>query len=449
MSEADALGDAAQSNQQRANQKRTARRVLLASLVGTSIEFYDFYIFATAASLVFGPLFFAPTSPSSQLIWSYAIAGAAFYLRPVGGALFGHFGDRRGRKATLVASLLLMGTSTALIAILPTYATAGWWAPLLLCLLRLGQGIGLGGEWSGAALLAVENAPPGQHGRFGMVPQLGAPIGFILANGFFLILGALLSPEDFKAWGWRIPFASSVVLIAIGLWVRLNLTETEAFAKAIAKAPPPRVPISVVFRHHLGRTLAGTLAVIVCFVLYYLATTFALGYGTTQLGYPKQSLLEVQLVAILFMAGGILLAGWLSDRTNPRRVLMIGCVLTTIAGFLLAPLMGSGSLAQIFLFFVVALSAMGFVYGPLGAWLPSLFPPQVRYTATSLSFNVGGAIGGALTPVVAAATAAKGGLVPVGAYLIGAAVLSLVGLLWAGRSSKTEVEPLTASTEIL
>jgi len=424
-----------------------SRRILIASLVGTTVEFYDFYIFATAASLVFGPLFFAPTSPSSQLIWSYAIAGAAFFMRPIGGALFGHFGDRRGRKATLVASLLLMGISTALIAALPTYETAGWWAPLLLCLLRIGQGLGLGGEWSGAALLAVENAPPGQHGRFGMVPQLGAPIGFILANGFFLLLGALLSPQDFQAWGWRIPFASSFVLIGLGLWVRLNLTETAAFSRALAKAPPPRVPLSVVFREHLGSTLAGVLAVIVCFVVYYLATAFTLGYGTTQLGYPKQDFLKVQLVAILFMAASILLAGWLSDRTNPRHVLMLGCAFTVIAGFLLAPLMGSGSLVQVFLFLATALTAMGFVYGPLGAWLPSLFPPHVRYTATSLAFNLGGTIGGALTPAVAAATAAKGGLAPVGAYLIGAAVLSLIGLIWAGRSSR--VDSLAVTTEVI
>jgi len=412
---------------------RRSARVLLASLVGTSVEFYDFYIFATAASLVFGPLFFVPSSPSAQLIWSYAIAGAAFFVRPLGGALFGHFGDRVGRKSTLVASLLLMGLSTAGIAFLPTYATAGYWAPLLLCLLRIGQGLGLGGEWSGAALLAVENAPPGMRGRFGMVPQLGAPVGFILANGFFLILGAALSPDQFRAWGWRIPFLASSVLVGLGLWVRLNLTETAVFAQAMKEAPPPRVPIGAVLKGHLGRTVAGMLGAVVCFALYYLATAFALGYGTTKLGYAKQSFLEVQLVAILFMAAGILLAGWLADRTDPRRVLIWGCLGTIVAGLLLGPLMGSGSLFAVFVFLAIALTAMGFVYGPLGAWLPSLFPPQVRYTATSLAFNVGGVIGGALTPAIAAAMAAKHGLVPVGLYLAGAAVLSLGGLIWAGR----------------
>lgn len=421
-------------------QRAATARVLLASLVGTSVEFFDFYIFATAASLVFGPLFFAPSSPSEQLIWSYAILGAAFFMRPVGGALFGHFGDRVGRKSTLVASLLLMGLSTALIAFLPTYASAGWWAPLLLCLLRAGQGLGLGGEWSGAALLAVENAPPGLRGRFGMVPQLGAPVGFLMANGFFLALGAWLTPAEFRAWGWRVPFASSAALVGLGLWVRLSLTETAAFSRALAEAPPPRVPLGVVFRHHLGRTTAGVLGALVCFALYYLATAFALGYGTTRLGYGRQAFLETQLAAILFMAAGIVLAGWLSDRTEPRRVMMWGCGATMAAGLLLAPLLGSGSLTEVFVFLAVALTAMGLVYGPLGAWLPSLFPPHVRYTATSLSFNLGGVLGGALTPALAAWMAAWGGLVPVGLYLVGAAALSLAGLVWAGRQRTVAVE---------
>lgn len=419
---------------------RAAGRVLLASLVGTSIEFYDFYIYATAASLVFGPLFFPDSSPSAQLLSSYATLGLAFFARPLGGALFGHFGDRIGRKSTLVASLMLMGGSTALIAFLPTYANAGYAAPLLLCVLRVGQGLGLGGEWSGAALLAVENAPPGMRGRFGMVPQLGAPVGFILANGFFLLLGALLTPEDFRAWGWRVPFLASAVLVGLGLWVRLNLAETAAFARAMAEAPPARVPLGEVLRDHLGRTVAGVLGAVVCFALYYLVTAFALGYGTTQLGYPRQAFLEAQLGAILFMAAGIVAAGWLADVTDPRRVLVWGCLGTIASGALLAPMLGSGSLGTVFAFLVLSLVAMGFVYGPLGAWLPSLYPPQVRYTATSLAFNIGGVIGGALTPMAAAAMAKAGGLVPVGAYLAGAALLSLAGLIWAGRTRPADVE---------
>jgi MFS family permease len=414
---------------------RQTGRILLASLVGTSVEFYDFYIYATAASLVFGPLFFPASSDSAQLLSSYASFGLAFLARPLGGALFGHFGDRIGRKSTLVASLLLMGLSTAAIAFLPTYPMVGWVAPALLCLLRFGQGIGLGGEWSGAALLAVENAPPGWRARFGMAPQLGAPVGFLAANSFFLLLGATLTPEQFKDWGWRIPFVASALLVGLGLWVRLKLTETAAFAAALEEAPPPRVPIADVLRDHLGRTVAGILGVVCCFAVYYIATAFALGYGTTKLGYAKQAFLEAQLVAILFMAVGIVLAGWASDKLDPRRVLIWGCIAAIVAGALLGPLLGSGSMRHAFVFLALALLAMGFVYGPLGAWLPSLFPPQVRYTGTSLAFNVGGIIGGGLTPILAKLLADGYGLATVGAYMAGAAAVSIIGLLLAGRGT--------------
>ncbi len=404
-------------------------RVLFASLIGTAVEFYDFYIYATAASLVFGPLFFPSSSASAQLMASYASLGLAFVARPLGASVFGHFGDRVGRKSTLVASLLIMGGSTTAIAFLPTYATAGWIAPLLLCLLRVGQGFGLGGEWGGAALLAVENAPPGWRARFGMVPQLGAPVGFIAANGLFLLLGLVMTRAQFLAWGWRLPFLGSFLLVSLGLWVRLKLTETPDFAASIAKAPPPRVPLVAVLRHYPRETIGGTFAVVACFALFYLTTAFALGYGTTTLGYPRAVFLEVQLGAILFMAVGITAAGTLADRFDPRRVLMGGCVGTIGAGFLLAPMMGSGSLFVIFLFLAIALLLMGFVYGPLGAWLPGLFPARVRYTGASMAFNVGGILGGALAPVLAQALAERGGLPWVGVYLGVAALISLVALV--------------------
>lgn len=408
-------------------------RVLLASLTGTAVEFYDFYIYATAASLVFGPLFFPASSSSAQLLASYASFGLAFIARPLGAVVFGHFGDRIGRKSTLVASLLLMGLSTTLIAFLPTYAMVGWVAPLLLCILRFGQGLGLGGEWGGAVLLAVENAPPGWRGRFGMVPQLGAPIGFILANGFFLGLDVVLTPQEFMAWGWRLPFLASAVLVGVGLWVRLKLHETPAFAAVLANGPPESAPLATVLRSHLGPTLAGTCAVIACFAVYYLSTAFALGYGTTTLGYARTDFLLVQLGAIVFMAVGIIAAGWLSDIYDARRVLIGGCVGAMVAGALLAPLLGSGSLAQVFVFLALALLVMGFVYGPLGSWLPGLFPAQVRYTGASTAFNVGGVLGGALTPIAAQAMAVAGGLMPVGAYLAGAATVSLVALIAARK----------------
>lgn len=404
------------------------RRVLGASLVGTSVEFYDFYIYATAAALVFGPLFFPAESASAQLMAAYASLGLAFVARPLGALVFGHFGDRVGRKSTLVASLMLMGGATFLIAFLPTYAMVGWIAPLLLCILRFSQGLGLGGEWGGAALLAMENAPRGWAGRFGMVPQLGAPIGFIAANGLFLILALVLSDAQFVSWGWRVPFLLSAILVVLGLWVRLKLHETPAFREAMERDPPASVPIAELFRAHLRATLAGTFGVVACFALYYIATAFVLGYGTTTLGFSRSAFLSVQLVAILFMAVGIIASGWWADRTTPGHVLAWGCAMVIASGALMLPMMGGGDLTMIGLWLGIALLSMGFVYGPLGAWLPGLFPARVRYTGASMAFNVGGVIGGALTPIFAQALTDVGGIGYVGVYLAVAGVLSLGGL---------------------
>ena len=405
------------------------RRILLASLVGTSVEFYDFYIYATAASLVFGPLFFPAGDPSAQLLAAYASLAVAFFARPVGAWAFGHYGDRIGRKSTLVVSLMLMGGSTLAIAFLPTYAQAGYLAPVLLCLLRFGQGFGLGGEWGGAALLAVENAPPGWRGRYGMVPQLGAPVGFIAANGLFLLLGLVMSAEDFVAWGWRIPFVLSIVLVGLGLWVRLKITETPAFAQVLEEGPPPSVPMGELLRDHWRAALGGTAGAIACFAVYYIATAFALGYATTRLGIARPTILSMQLGAILFMAAGIVLSGIWADRRDARHVLTRGCVFAVIAGFVLAPGLGSGSPPLMFASLAVALFAMGFVYGPLGAWLPGLFPTRVRYTGVSLAFNMAGIIGGGLTPVAAETLARYGGLSLVGGYLAAMSLVSLVALM--------------------
>ena len=406
--------------------RRSVRRVLAASLIGTAIEFYDFYVYATAASLVFGPLFFPRSSPSAQLLASYGSFGLAFLARPLGSIVFGHFGDRVGRKSTLVASLLLMGTSTLLIGLLPGYRAIGWIAPSLLCLLRFGQGLGLGGEWGGAALLAVENAPAGWRARYGMFPQLGAPVGFIAANGLFIVLGLALTPAQFEEWGWRLPFLASGLLVVIGLWVRLKLTETPAFAAAMAKAPPAGVPLAEVLRDHARETVAGTLAVVVCFALFYIATAFALGYGTMTLHYDRRVFLGVLLGAIVFMAVGIAVAALWADRTSPRRVLMAGCVATVGLAILLPPMLGSGSLVVVGLFLSLALAVMGFVYGPLGAWLPAQFPARIRYTGASLAFSVGGILGGGLAPFLAQALADRGGLGAVGIYLGAAALVSLL-----------------------
>jgi MFS family permease len=339
---------------------------------------------------------------------------------------------------TLVTSLMLMGGSTLAIAFLPTYQSIGWWAPFILCVLRFGQGFGLGGEWGGAALLAVENAPPGWRARFGMFPQLGAPVGFIAANGMFLILGATLSDAEFFAWGWRIPFLASAILVILGLWIRLKLTETPEFAAAQAEAPPPAVPLATLFTGHLGPAIAGTFAVVACFAVFYIATAFALGYGTTTLGIDREAFLGIQLAAILFMAVGIVLAGWWADKTTPTRVLVAGCIGTIPMGIIFGAAMGTGALLPIFLILALALFLMGFVYGPLGAYLPALFPIQLRYTGASFSFNLGGIIGGALAPIVATWLIAVRGIELVGLYMSVAAALSIIGLWF---TSRTPVRP--------
>lgn len=412
---------------------RRHARILMASLVGTAVEFYDFYIYATAAALVIGPLFFPVQSPAAQVLLSFMTLGLAFVARPLGAIAFGHFGDRLGRKSTLVASLMLMGASTLLIAFLPTYAMAGPVAPALLCVLRFGQGFGLGGEWGGASLLAVENAPKGWESRFGSAPQLGAPLGFLFANGLFLLLGATLSEADFVAWGWRLPFLASVLLVGVGLWVRLRIGETAAFREARDHSAPPAVPVGRLLRHHPGAVLAGTAGVVACFAVFYLATTFALSFATTKLGYSKQAFLAVQLGANTFLELGIIFAGAWADRTSAARVLSVGAGLTALVGLGFGSGLGSGQLPIVFVTLSAALFVMGLVYGPVSSWLPTLFPVEVRYTGISVAFNLGGIIGGALAPFAASWLAAAGGTAFVGLFLTVAGAVTFAGVRSASR----------------
>lgn len=411
---------------------RANARILAAALVGTAVEFYDFYIYATAAALVFGPLFFPVESATAQTLFAFMSFGIAFIARPVGAIAFGHFGDRIGRKSTLVASLLLMGTSTLLIGLLPTYAMVGWIAPALLCLMRFGQGFGLGGEWGGAALLAVENAPKGWEARFGAAPQLGAPVGFLAANGLFLLLGLGLSDADFAAWGWRIPFIASSVLVAIGLWIRLKIGETAAFREALEKAPPPAVPLATLLSRHAGAVLAGSAGVIACFAIFYLATAYALAQGTGPLGHARETFLSVQLAANLFLAFGIVAAAMHADRRGPRHALMLGAAGTVMLGLLFGPGLAAGSLWVVFATLATALFVMGYAYGPLGGWLPTLFPVTVRYSGISVAFNAGGIVGGAVTPILAQMMANNGMGAQAGLLLSVAGMLSLLGL-WLAR----------------
>lgn len=416
------------------NPLRQNARVLTASLVGTTIEFYDFYIYATAAALVVGPLFFPAQSPAARTLLAFMTFGLAFVARPVGAVAFGHFGDRVGRKATLVASLMLMGGSTFLIAFLPTYAIAGPLAPALLCGLRFGQGLGLGGEWGGASLLAVENAPRGWEARFGSAPQLGAPLGFWIANGLFLILAHALSPAQFAAWGWRLPFVASAALVALGLWVRLNIGETAAFRASLATHAPERVPLRAVLASSPAALVAGTCGVVTCFAIFYLATTFALAFATAHRGFAMTTFLALQLIANTALAAGILVAAVWADRAGPARVLACGAALTIPLGLVFGSALATGAPLAMLGVLAASLFAMGLAYGPLGAWLPGLFPTPVRYTGISIAFNCGGIVGGALAPFAASWLALAGGTAWVGLFLSLAGAVTLAGVIFAPHS---------------
>ena len=402
-------------------------QVLFASLVGTTIEYFDFYIYATAAVLVFPQLFFPPSDPATATLASLATFGIAFVARPVGSAIFGHFGDRVGRKTTLVAALLTMGVSTVAIGLLPGYASIGLAAPALLAICRFGQGLGLGGEWGGAVLLAIENAPPGKRAWYGMFPQLGAPIGFFFSASIFLLLSERLTDQQFAAWGWRIPFLASAVLVIVGLYVRLNITETPVFRQAIQREERVRVPVVTVFRDHFPVVVQGVLACVATYVVFYLTTVFALSWGTSALGYTRESLLMLQLLGIVFFGLSVPLSGILAERSRRGTLLAVSVGIAAF-GLVMAPLLESG-LAGTGLMMVLGLTLMGLSYGPLGTILSELFPTRVRYTGSSLSFNLAGIVGASLAPYMATWLARTYGLEYVGYYLSGAAALTFAGLL--------------------
>ena len=403
------------------------RQVLFASLIGTTIEFFDFYIYATAAVLVFPRLFFPATDPASATLESLATFGIAFLARPVGAALFGHFGDRIGRKTTLVLALTTMGLSTVAIGALPTYRTIGFAAPLLLALCRFGQGLGLGGEWGGAVLLAIENAPPNKRAWYGMFPQLGAPLGFFLSGGVFLLLSHWLTDQQFFAFGWRLPFLSSAVLVFLGLYVRLTITETPVFREALDRGQQVKIPMVAVFRDYTRPLIAGITVSLATFVLFYLMTVFALSWGTSALHYSRGKFLLMQLFDILFFAITIPISAVLAERGR-RRVMIGVTVAIAIFGLFLAPLFVAGTTGAL-LMMAIGLALMGVTYGPLGTVISELFPTKVRYTGSSLAFSFAGILGASLAPYIATWLARNYGLQYVGYYLSAAAVLTLLGLL--------------------
>ncbi|MGP3930101.1 MFS transporter [Nonomuraea sp. KM88] len=405
-------------------------RVAAASLIGTAIEFYDFYIYGTAAALVLNAAFFPDLDPVAGTLASFSTFAVAFISRPLGSAVFGHWGDRIGRKSMLVVSLLVMGLSTVAIGLLPGYAAIGVMAPVLLVLLRFTQGIGLGGEWGGAALLATEHAPPGKRGLYAMFPQLGPSVGFIVANGLFLVLGETLSDDAFGSWGWRLPFVASLLLVIVGLYVRLKISETPVFQKAMDQRRIAKVPFAGLMRHQWRRVLLGAGAMTIAYTLFYTATTYCLAYGTSELEIPKTTMLALTMIGVVFMAAGTVVSAMVSDRLGRRRTLIAGTGVAVVWGLVMFPLMETRSVFLTGLALAGALALMGLIFGPMGAYLPELFRTEYRYSGASVAYSLGGVLGGAVPPLVATGMQAGGmGALAVGGYVSAMALLSLLCLL--------------------
>lgn len=430
-------------------------RVLLASLIGTTIEFYDFYVYATAAVLVFPHLFFPAGNETTALLASFAVFGAAMVARPLGAIFFGHLGDKRGRKITLVGALLTMGVATFLIGLLPTYQTAGWLAPALLVLMRLAQGFAIGGEWSGAALVATENAPTGKRAIFGTFPQLGAPLGFIIANGLFLIIAALLPSDDpsrpseaFLNWGWRIPFLFSVVMVVVGLWVRLHLVESTAFEKTLRMGAVHKVPLAAAFRDHWKALILGTLYMLATYVLFYLMTTFSLSFGraaTTAplpgLGYDYVTFVVMMIIGVVFFGIFTLVSGPWAERWGRRKTLIWVTLAIVVFGLVWTPMLSAGTVG-VMAWLIIGFTLMGITFGPMGALLPELFPANVRYTGSGFSYNVSSILGAAVAPFIAVALWSYGAGSPfwVGIYLSAMALITLGALLVGSETRNVDIE---------
>ena len=421
-------------------------KVALASMVGTAIECFDYYIYAAAAVLVFNTQFFHSGDPLSDDLLSLSTLALAFFARPIGSALFGHFGDKIGRKKTLVASLVLMGGSTVVIGLLPTYSQIGIWAPILLCICRVGQGIGLGGEWGGAALVATENAPEGKRAWYGTFPQLGAPIGLFVANATFFLVSYFWGQQALVEWAWRIPFVSSLALVLVGLYVRLTLHESHVFVEAEEKGKKLKAPVSVVFTKHFKPMVIGTFIMVATYSLFYIMTAFAQAYSRTPatlseagypmgLGIPANTFTGLLLMSAIVFAIFISISGLYADKIGRRKWLIWTTVSILIFALCMPLFLGNGTPASVFAFLVIGMALMGMTFGPMAALLPELFPTEVRYSGASLAYNIASIIGATIAAMISLKINALYGLMGVGIYLAINAFLTLLALL-ASKETK-------------
>ena len=421
---------------QNINKESNIKKVALTSLAGTSIEWYDFFLYGAAAGLVFPKLFFGEASPTTALILSFLTFAAGFIARPVGGIIFGHFGDLIGRKKTLVIALMLMGVSSTLIGLLPTYATIGIAAPILLTLLRFAQGIAIGGQWGGAMLLVTESAPKEKRGYYGAFAQAGAPIGVILANLAFITVGLFTDEESFLSWGWRIPFLASFVLILISLYIQLKLEDTKAFQELEAmedKTPQDSKiakssPILEAIKKYPKRISLAAGAFLSVQVTFYILIAFLLAYGVETTDMDRDDLLMAVLIGCAIMVPTQFGFSSYSDRNGRKGVFMAGAALTALWAFAIFPLMESGSFLNAVVAITIGLTFLGMMYGPQAAFFAELFSTEVRYSGASLGYQLGAIVGGSFAPIIATLLWKNYDIFWVSVYIAFASILSLISV---------------------
>ena len=422
--------------------KDSVVEVMAASMIGTAIEFYDNYCYSIAAASVFPMIFFttvAKSNPFLATIMSFVTFAVSFLARPFGSLLFGHFGDKMGRKKTLVVALMMMGTATFVVGLLPGFDVLGPLSVVLLCLCRACQGLGLAGEWSGAALVATENAPANKRALWGSFPNLGAPIGFFCAYGVNLLLETNLSSETMLAWGWRVPFLLSAVLVVMGLVVRERMSETPVFQKALKEDKVVKSPLKELTKYW-KQVVLGTCAMGITYTLFYLLGTWSLSYGVKTLGFSQPDYLKLELGAIFFFAVFIVVGCLQADKRGRRPVLLFTTALTVVFSFFAPQLLSAQNPVNVFVFLALGFCLMGGLFGPCGAYLPELFPANVRYSGSGLAYNLASILGGAFAPTIATALVAAFGIQGVGWYLVAMSVLAVVALLLIKESKDMEFD---------